>query len=86
MRINGEFIRAEKLGKKLRAKIKDGYDITVQIFDNFGNGRFVFEHDDYCTTFVDFSEINANDEVEIEYNKLGTIVRSNGGDLNGDRI
>lgn len=76
MKINHEFIQAEKLGEKLAYAMSQGYDVTVEILDRFGNGRIIFEHDDCITSYVDFTEINVNDEVQIENNKLGTIVRT----------
>ena len=76
MKINGKFLRAEKLGEKLAMKICQGYNITVEITDIFGNGQMLFNHCDYCTAVVEFTEINVNDTVTIEWFKLGEIKRT----------
>lgn len=76
MKIDGKFIDSRSLGEKLAYKICQGYDVTVEIIDKLGYGRIIFEHDEHMTSYVEFIEINERDEVEIEYNDLGSIVRS----------
>ena len=75
MKINNKFIPAEKLGEKLKIMMSHGYDITVEIFDITGDGRIIFEHDDCSTKYVSFTKITYRDEVEIENNNLGLIIR-----------
>lgn len=75
MKINNEFIKPEELEKKFKTMVSHGYDITVEIFDIFGNGRIIFEHDECSTKYVGFTNITYRDEAEIEKNGLGTIIR-----------
>lgn len=75
MKINGKFLKYQILGEKLAEKICLGWTPIIEILDEFGNGQILFEHREYCTAVVPFTEINVNDMVTIEYNKLGTIKR-----------
>lgn len=75
VKINGQFVRCEVFGEKLAEKICLGWKPTIEITDIFGNGQILFEHDEFCTAVVPFTEINVNDTVTVEFNKLGTIKR-----------
>ena len=77
MKINGKFVNSEQLGILLAAKMDKGFDITIEIFNIYGDGQIILEHDDYLTSYVEFSRITPRDEVEIESKKLGTIIRKN---------
>ena len=74
MIVNNEFIRSDRMGKGLHHLIAMGWEIEVEV-DKFGTGIMMFHHPVNCTTFVEFTEFNVNDWVEIQYNELGTIKR-----------
>lgn len=76
VKINNKFLTYNKLGEKIAEKMCLGWKVSTILEDRMGNGYFLFEHDEFCTTFVDFTELNVNDEVEITYNKLGELVRN----------
>lgn len=73
--INKKFLKYQKLGEKVAEKICLGWKVTTILNDNMGNGVFLFEHDEFCTTYVPFTELNVNDEVTLTYNGLSEIVR-----------
>lgn len=75
VKINGKFMRAEKLGEKLAEGMCKGWNVTTEITDIFGNGYFVFEKRFETTRVVPFTEINVNDTVTIEWFKLGNLKR-----------
>ena len=74
MMIKGKFVRSDVMGKKLHHLIAMGWEIEV-VVDRFGNGEMLFHHPQSCTNFVEFTEFNVNDEVEITFNELGTVKR-----------
>ena len=75
VKINGNFLKDYVFGEKLAEKICLGWKPTIEIADVFGNGEIIFEHDEFCTTFVKFTELNINDVVTVEYNNLCEIKR-----------
>ena len=75
VKINGNFVKATDFGIKLAEKIALGWKPTIEIHDVFGNGEVIFDHNEYCSAFVKFTEINVNDIVTVEYNKLCPIKR-----------
>ena len=75
VKINGKFLKYQEFGNKLAEKICLGWKPTIEILDCFGNGQMLFEHREYCTVVVPFTEINVNDTVTVEYNNLCEIKR-----------
>lgn len=75
VKVNDKFLKDVVLGCKIAEKICLGWRVTTILNDNMGNGMFLFEHDEFCTTYVPFTELNVNDEVTLTYNGLSEIVR-----------
>ena len=75
VKINGKFMKYQVFGEKIAEKICLGWKPTIQILDVFGNGQILFEHSEFCTAVVPFTEINVNDTVTVEYNNLCEIQR-----------
>ena len=73
--IEEKFINMYKLGETLAYRLCLGYEVTVELYDRFGNGTLFFTKKGENEAFVDFKEFNTFDSVQISYNKLGTIKR-----------
>ena len=74
MKHNGKFVNFEKMGKKIQHMIALGYECEV-VLETFTDGIMYFHHKDFTTIAVPITDWNTFDEVEIEYNELGTIKR-----------
>ena len=74
--VGKKFINYLKLGETLAYKLCLGYEVTIELFDRFGNGQMLFKHKDEAgEAVVQFEAIKIEDLVTIEYNKLGTVKR-----------
>lgn len=74
MKHNNQYITYERMGRKIREMISLGYNCEV-VLETFTDGIMYFHHKDFTTIAVPFTDWNTFDEVEIEYNELGTIKR-----------
>ena len=72
---NGKFIRSDKLGETLRHYLALDYTFEIILHNRLGDGEILFHHPRICTCVVRFKEWNVNDDVEVSYNDLGTIIR-----------
>ena len=75
MKHNGQFIDYERMGRKLYQMLGLGYECEVHIETIDGSGIMYFYRENDTTIAIPFTEFNTFDEVEIEYNELGTIKR-----------
>lgn len=75
MKHNNEFITYERMGNKIKHMLALGYECEVVLENRLGDGIMYFHREDVTTIAVPFTEFNVSDEVEIEYNELGTIKR-----------
>lgn len=74
MKYNNEFINYERMGAKVKHMLALGYECEV-VLETFTDGIMYFHREDVSTIAVPFTDFNTFDEVEIEYNELGTIKR-----------
>ena len=74
MKHNNQYITYERMGKKVREMKKLGYNCEV-VLETFTDGIMYFHHKDFTTIAVPITDWNTFDEVEIEFNNLGTIKR-----------
>lgn len=75
MKHNGQFIDYERMGRKLHQMLGLGYECEVQIETIDGSGIMYFYRENTTTIAIPFTDFNTFDEVEIEFNELGTIKR-----------